>query len=82
MINQGEVLTLENNKEYVKIGSIVLDGINYVYLMNSTDYSDFMFCKYDQVDGLYEVEDPDLLKKLIKEFNKQLSSVIEGESNN
>ncbi len=82
MINQGEVLTLENNKEYVTIGSIVLDGINYVYLMNSTDYSDFMFCKYDQVDGLYEVEDPDLLKKLIKEFNKQLSSVIEGESNN
>ena len=81
MIKQGEVLTLEDDKDYVTIGSIMLDGINYVYLMNSTDYSNFMFCSYDQVDGLYEVTEPELLKKLLELFNKQLNETDTEESN-
>lgn len=72
MIELGEILTLEDNKEYVVVGSTMLNEINYVYLMNSKDYSNFMFCKYDQTDGLYEVTDPELLKQLISIFNKQL----------
>ena len=73
MIEQGEILTLEDNLEYVVAATTVLDGINYVYLMNLEDYSKFMFCAYDQTDGLYEVEDSDLLEKLLKIFNEQLN---------
>ena len=61
MIEQGELLTLEDDKEYVVVGSTILDNINYVYLMDSNDYSNFMFCSYDQTDGLYEVEDEEIL---------------------
>lgn len=80
MIEQGEILTLEDDLEYVVAGSTVLNDINYVYLMNLTDYSKFMFCSFDQVDGLYEVTDPELLDKLLKIFNKQLNFVREEES--
>lgn len=72
MIEQGEILTLEDDKEYVVVATTVLDGINYVYLINSVDYSNFLFCAYDQTDGLYEVEDPELLDQLLKIFNEQL----------
>ena len=44
MIEQGEILTLEDDKEYVVAATTILDGINYVYLINSVDYSNFLFC--------------------------------------
>ena len=49
-----------------------MDNINYVYLMDSNDYSNFMFCSYDQTDGLYEVEDEEILLQLLNIFNEQL----------
>lgn len=73
MLEQGEILTLEDDKDYVVVATTKLNEITYVYLMNTIDYSNFMFCSYDEVDGLYEVEDNDLLDKLIKIFNKQLN---------
>ena len=54
--------------------STILDGINYVYLMDENDYSNFMFCAYDQTDGLYEVEDANLLEQLLGIFNEQLAN--------
>lgn len=80
MINQGDVLTLEDNKEYVVAATTVLSDIVYVYLIQENDYSNFMFCSYDQVDGLYEVDDDELLEELIKIFNKQLYKQVEAMS--
>ncbi len=74
MVEVGEVLTLEDNKNYVAVASTILDGINYVYLMDENDYSNFMFCAYDQTDGLYEVEDANLLEQLLGIFNEQLAN--------
>lgn len=73
MIEQGEILTLEDNKEYVAVATTILDDINYVYLMDKEDYSNFMFCAFDQTDGLYEVEDNELLQQLLEIFNEQLN---------
>lgn len=74
MIEQGEILTLDDDKEYVVVASTVYEEINYVYLMDPKDYGNFMFCAYDQTDGLYEVEDSELLDKLLHIFNEQLNS--------
>ena len=63
----------KNDKEYAVASSTVLDDVNYVYLMNINDYSDFLFCAFDEVDGLYEVEDAELLDQLIKIFDKDLN---------
>ncbi len=73
MLQRSEVLTLEDGKDYVVASSIVLDGINYAYLINTVNLSKMMFCSYDQVDGLYEVEDPEVLDKIIKMFNEDLN---------
>ncbi len=73
MIEQGEILTLEDDVKYVAVATTMLDGINYVYLMCPDDYSKFMFCAFDQADGLYEVEDEELLNKLLEIFNEQLN---------
>ena len=73
MLEQGEILTLEDDKEYVVVSSVVLDNINYVYMIEANNFANVMFCKYDNVDGLYEVDDPDLIKELIKMFNIQLN---------
>lgn len=75
MIEQGEILTLEDDKQYVVVATTILDNINYVYLIDSKDYSNFMFCAYDQTDGLYEVEDGELLEELLNIFNEQLSEI-------
>jgi len=73
LLNQGDLLTLENEKEYAVVDTTIIDGITYVYLINSKNFEDFMFCSYDQVDGLYEVEEQDILSKLIEVFNYQLN---------
>ena len=73
MIKQGDLLTLENEKEYGVVDTTTIDGMVYAYLINSKDFGDFMFCSYDQVDGLYEVEDQELLSKFIEIFNEQLN---------
>lgn len=73
MLEKNEVLTLEDGKDYVVASSIILDGINYVYLINTINFSKMMFCSYDQVDGLFEVENPEILDKIIKMFNEDLN---------
>ena len=73
MLEQGDILTLEDDKEYVVVSSVMLDNINYVYLIQSNNLSNVMFCKYDNTDGLYEVDDPDLIVELLKMFNIQLN---------
>lgn len=78
MLKQGDLLTLENDKEYAVVDTTKINDIIYVYLINSNDYSDFMFCSYDQIDGLYEVEDSDVLSNLIEVFNYQLNGTING----
>ena len=66
----GEVLVLDSNESYMVSSCKVLNGINYVYLMNINDYSDFMFCKCISNDGLERVVDEDTVKELIVLFNE------------
>lgn len=74
MLNQGEILTLNDNKKYTVVSSQVIDNNNYVYLIDQDDYTNFMFCKYDNNDGLEEVVDEELIEKLMVSFQKDISS--------
>ena len=71
MISQSEILVLDNNKEYAVVSSIMLQNINYVYLVSMEDYKEFLICKYEN-NRLEEIVDKDLLKLLIAKFNKDL----------
>ncbi len=69
MLSKGEILTLDNNKEYVVVASRVMDNINYTFLINDQDYSDFMFCEYKN-DNLKEIVDDELVNKLLELFKE------------
>ena len=47
--------------------------------MNPENYAEFMFCAYDNEDGLYEVEDGELLQQLLEIFNNDLNKINPNE---
>lgn len=70
MINQGEILTLSDNKKYSVVFTTTLNNENYVYLIEQDNYSNTMFCKYHNND-LEEVLNPEIVKQLMIKFMNQ-----------
>lgn len=68
MLNQGEILTLNDNKKYTVVSSINYNNKNYVYLIDQDDYTNTMFCEFDNNNGLEEVSDSSLIEELMKLF--------------
>ena len=68
MLNQGEILTLNDNKKYSVVFSTIYNNKSYVYLIDQDDYTNTMFCEYDNENGLEEVNDSDILENLMKLF--------------
>jgi len=68
MLNQGEILTLNDNKKYTVVSSTNYNNKNYVYLIDQDDYTNTMFCEFDNNNGLEEVSDPALIEELMKLF--------------
>lgn len=73
MIEKGELLTLDDNNEYAVTAVTIIDNVEYLFLMDTKDYSNFMFCSYNN-DEIEEVDDEDLINELAKEFDKQLNA--------
>lgn len=73
MLEKGELLTLDDDREYVVAALTIIDNIEYVFLMDTEDYSNFMICSYDNNDGLEDVDNQELLQELIKTFDEQLN---------
>lgn len=68
MLNQGEILTLNDNKKYSVVFSTTYNNKSYVYLIDQDDYTNTMFCEYDNENGLEEVNDSHILENLMKLF--------------
>lgn len=75
MLEQGELLTLSNDKEYAVVSSIIYQGVNYVYLLDTDVYKDYKLCKYED-ENLTVVKDEELLKTLITKFNSDLKNNV------
>lgn len=75
MLEQGELLTLSNDKEYAVVSSIIYQGANYVYLLDTDVYKDYKLCKYED-ENLTVVKDEELLKTLITKFNSDLKNNV------
>lgn len=69
MLEQGEILTLNNNLEYAVVKTTTIDSRQFVFLINQDDYTDTKICEYNGVTGLTEVVDEELLENLIQKFN-------------
>ncbi len=68
MLEQGETLTLDDNKKYTVTFVTDLDSKTYAYLVDQDDYLNNMFCEYDKKDGLQEVVDGKIIEKLLAKF--------------
>ena len=70
MLNQGEILTLDDNKKYSVVFTTELNAKNYVYLIDQDDYTNIMFCEYDNNNGLEEVTEPEIIEQLMAKFKE------------
>lgn len=80
MLEQGELITLSNNVEYAVVSTVIYQGANYVYILDTNNFKDYKICKYED-EELSVVKNEELLKVLIVKFNsdlkENLASVIE-----
>lgn len=72
MLKQGEVLTLSDNKKYSVVYTTKLNSINYVYLIDQDDYTNTIFCKYDNDNGLEEEVSEEIIEQLILKFKEEM----------
>lgn len=73
MLNQGDVLTLNDNKKYSVVYKTELNSKNYVYLIDQDDYTSTMFCECNSINGLEEVIETEVLEQLMIKFKESLS---------
>ena len=64
IINIKDILTLDDNNEYVVISKINYDNKNYYYLLDKNSNDNPKFC-YEDNDELVEIDDKDLTTKLL-----------------
>lgn len=80
MLEQGELITLSNNVEYAVVSTVIYQGANYVYILDTNNFKDYKICKYED-EELSVVKNEELLKVLIVKFNsdlkENLAAVIE-----
>ena len=76
MIEQGDILTLDDQKKYVAVSILSLEGSQYVYLVNKENYKEFIIGELIGDSGVDEVDDPDLLETLIIKFNEELKESL------
>jgi len=74
MLNQGEILTLSDNRKYSVVFTTRYENVDYVYLIDQDDYTNTMFCKYDNNNGLEEVSDSNIIEELLKLFAQSQSN--------
>lgn len=73
MLNQGEILTLSDNKKYSVVYTTEFNNKNYVYLIDQDDYTNTMFCEYDNYNGLEEVTEIEILEQLMAKFKESIN---------
>ena len=66
-MNEYEIVKLENGIDYLLLTEEIIDGVNYLYLVNTNDENDFVIRKEvnDEYVGLTEEEFDKLINNLI-----------------
>ena len=70
MLDKGDLITLNNNKEYIVINQTTFNGKNYVYLVSKGGVSSVAVCLLEN-DILTTISDGDLVKFLLEKFRQE-----------
>lgn len=74
MIDIRDILTLDDNNEYVVVSKIAYEGKIYYYLVDKNNNENLKFC-YESKDNLVELNDKVLVTKLLPLFLDAVKSV-------
>ncbi len=79
-----DLVTLDNNIDYIVTSKTNYEDNTYYYFVNNKDNKDFKILRLNKDNNkLVEFENPDLIKKLLPMFVKEtLNSIKEENSNN
>lgn len=73
MLEQGEIITLDDNTEYVVVLPLEYRGNQYVYVSNYNNDDDTKICIVNN-DNILEVKDELLLAELDEEIQKNIGN--------
>ena len=68
-------MTLSDDNEYQVISKTNYEGLVYYYLVDMNDISNIKFL-YENGDKLTEVDDPDLINRLLPRLLEEIKNVI------
>ena len=74
-MNIKELVTLSDDNEYQVISKTNYEGLVYYYLVDMNDISNIKFL-YENGDKLTEVDDPDLINRLLPRLLEEIKNVI------
>ena len=80
-INIKDLITLDGINRYVVASKVLYENINYYYLININNNKDILFC-YEDINELVEIEDNDLIQRLIPLFFQNTRNILKEYSNN
>jgi len=74
-MNIKDLVTLSDDNEYQVISKTNYEGLVYYYLVDMNDISNIKFL-YENGDKLTEVDDPDLINRLLPRLLEEIKNVI------
>ncbi len=80
IINIKDILTLDDNNEYVVISKVKHNNKDYYYLIDKNNNKNIKFC-YGDNDELVEIENKELITLLLPLFVNSISEELSSEEN-
>lgn len=74
-MNIKDLVTLSDDNEYQVISKTNYEGLVYYYLVDMNDISNIKFL-YENGDKLTEVDDPDLINRLLPRLLEEIKNII------
>ena len=68
-LENGEIITLDDNKDYIVLKQLINENVNYVYLVTAQKPIEVLVAKLNDMD-LIPITDEFELKKVIELFKK------------
>ena len=72
LLNREDIITYENNKEYVVIDSLIIDDDNFVYLIQKDDPKNQLFARVVKEDDKLRIDELDTSAEENKEVIEEL----------
>lgn len=72
-----DVVTLGDDKQYIVMSTAEFENKRYLFLINLENEKDFKICEEDN-EELYEIDDKDLISKVVPILHKKLVDEIEN----